>query len=49
MFHLAYTGNTVSLECAIGLIVGGALQVTVVAVYCYCELFRCLRLIALHC
>jgi len=31
LFHAAYTGNTVwTLECAIGLIVGGALQVTVV-------------------
>jgi len=34
-FHAAYTGNTVwTLECAIGLLVGGALQVTVVTVYC---------------
>jgi len=31
LFHAAYTGNTVwTLECTIGLIVGGALQVTVV-------------------
>ena len=33
LFHAAYNGNTVwTLECAIGLIVGGALQVTVVTV-----------------
>ena len=33
LFHAAYTGNTVStLEYAIGLIVGGALQVTIVTV-----------------
>jgi len=33
LFHAAYTGNTVwTLECAISLIVGGALQVTVVTV-----------------
>jgi len=33
LFEAAYTGNTVwTLECAIGLIVGGALQVTVVTV-----------------
>jgi len=31
LFHAAYTGNTVlTLECANGLIAGGALQVTVV-------------------
>jgi len=33
LFHAAYTGNTVwTLECAIGLIVRDALQVTVVTV-----------------
>ena len=33
LFHAAYTGNTVwTLECAVGLTVGGALQVIVVAV-----------------
>ena len=33
LFRAAYTGNTVStLECTIGLVVGGALQVTVVTV-----------------
>ena len=33
MFHAAYTGNTTwTLECTIGLIVAGALQVTVVTV-----------------
>ena len=33
LFHAAYTENTVwTLECAVGLIVGGALQVTVVTV-----------------
>jgi len=33
MFHAAYAGNTMrTLECAIGLIVGDALQVTVVTV-----------------
>ena len=33
LFHTAYTGNTMwTLKCAIGLIVGGALQVTVVTV-----------------
>ena len=33
LFLAAYTGNTVrTLECAIGLLVGGALQVTVVTV-----------------
>jgi len=33
LFHAAYSGNTVwTLECAIGLTVGGALQVTVVTV-----------------
>ena len=33
LFHATYTGNTVwTLECAIGLLVGGALQVSVVNV-----------------
>jgi len=33
MLHAAYTGNTVwTLECAIGLLVGGALQVTVITI-----------------
>jgi len=36
MFLAAYTGNTVlTLDCAIGLLVGGALQVTVVTVTVY--------------
>ena len=34
LFHATYTGNTMwTLECAIGLTVGGTLQVTVVTVY----------------
>jgi len=36
LFHAAHTGNTVStLECAIGLTVGRALQATVVTVTAY--------------